>query len=70
VIIKGNKHSVYLGDESVVKEIPFTIDPNKIPKTTTVTLPDGTEIKSIYKLDGETLISCHFCNRMVFHESI
>jgi uncharacterized protein (TIGR03067 family) len=58
VVIRGNKHSVYLGDEIVAKEIQFTIDPKKNPKTTTDKLPDGKEIKGIYKLDGDTLISC------------
>jgi uncharacterized protein (TIGR03067 family) len=58
VVIKGSKHSVYFGDASVVKEIPFTIDPTKKPKQVTDTLPDGKQIKSIYELTGDTLRSC------------
>lgn len=58
VVIRGNKHSVYFEDKIVAKDISFTIDPKKHPKTTTDKLPDGKEIKSIYKLDGETLTSC------------
>lgn len=58
VVIKGNKHSVYFGDDAVVKEIPFVLDPTKKPKTTTDTLPDGKEIHGIYELDGDTLRSC------------
>src|SRR5262245_30889055 len=48
VVIKGNKHSVYFGDDTVAKEIPFTIDPTRKPKETTDTLPDGRQIKGIY----------------------
>jgi uncharacterized protein (TIGR03067 family) len=58
VVIKGGKHTVYFGDEVAAKEIPFTIDPTKEPKTVVDTLPDGREIKGIYKLDGDTLTSC------------
>jgi len=58
VVIKGGKHSVYFGEEIVVKEIPFTVDPTKNPKTTVDKLPDGKEIKGIYKVDGDTLTSC------------
>jgi uncharacterized protein (TIGR03067 family) len=58
VVIKDAKHSVYFGDEAVAKEIPFTMDPTKDPKTTTDKLPDGREIKGIYKLEGDTLTSC------------
>src|SRR5437867_3698379 len=41
VVIKGGKHSVYFGDEVAAKEIPFTVDPTKNPKTTVDRLPDG-----------------------------
>jgi uncharacterized protein (TIGR03067 family) len=58
VVINGNKHSVYFGEEIVAKEIIFSIDPKKNPKTTTDKLADGKEIKGIYKLDGDILISC------------
>jgi uncharacterized protein (TIGR03067 family) len=58
VAIKGGKHTVYFGDEVAAKEIPFTVDLTKNPKTTVDTLPDGKEIKGIYKLDGDTLTSC------------
>jgi uncharacterized protein (TIGR03067 family) len=58
VVIKAGKHSVYFGDEVAAKEIPFTVDPTKNPKTTVDRLPDGKEIKGIYKLDANTLTSC------------
>lgn len=58
VVIKGAKHSVYFGDDAVVKEIPFSIDPTKSPKTVDDHLPDGKEIHGIYELDGVTLKSC------------
>ena len=58
VVVKGNTHSVYFDDKAIAKDISFTIDPTKNPKTTTDALPDGKEIKGIYKLDGDTLTSC------------
>lgn len=58
VVIKGNAHTVYFGDDAIAKEIPFTIDPAMNPKTTVDTLPDGKQIHGIYKLDGEMLTSC------------
>src|SRR5262245_33099417 len=44
VVIKDGKHSVYFGDETAVKEIPFAVDPTKDPKTSVDTLPDGKQI--------------------------
>ncbi len=58
VVIKGNKHTVYRGEEAIVKDVPFQIDPTKDPKTVDDTLPDGRMIHGIYKLDGDTLTSC------------
>jgi uncharacterized protein (TIGR03067 family) len=58
VVIEGSKHSVYAGDQRLVHEIPFTIDPTTKPKSVTDTLPDGRTIKGIYELDGDTLRSC------------
>jgi uncharacterized protein (TIGR03067 family) len=58
VVIKGSKHTVHFGDTIAAKEIPFIIDPTKKPKTTLDKLPDGKEIKGIYKLDADTLTSC------------
>ncbi|MFO0966294.1 MAG: TIGR03067 domain-containing protein [Gemmataceae bacterium] len=58
VVIKDGKHSVFFGDKAAVKEIPFAIDPSKNPKETTDTLPDGKQIKGIYKLEGDMLTSC------------
>jgi uncharacterized protein (TIGR03067 family) len=58
VVIAGSKHTVHVGDQVPAKDIPFTIDPAKKPKETTDKLPDGTEIKGIYELDGDTLKSC------------
>ncbi len=58
VEIKAGKHTVYFGDDIAAKEIPFAFDPTKTPKTTDDTLPDGTTIKGIYKLEGDSLTSC------------
>ncbi|HEV3144467.1 MAG TPA: TIGR03067 domain-containing protein [Gemmataceae bacterium] len=58
VVIKDGKHSVYFGDEAVAKEIPFAVSPEADPRAVTDTLPDGKQIKGIYKLDGDTLTSC------------
>jgi uncharacterized protein (TIGR03067 family) len=58
VVISGRKHTVHVGDQTPAKDIPFAIDPSKTPKEATDTLPDGTTIKSIYELDGDTLKSC------------
>ncbi|HYV40089.1 MAG TPA: TIGR03067 domain-containing protein [Gemmataceae bacterium] len=58
VVIKDSKHTVHIGDDIAAKEIPFVIDVTKNPKTTVDTLPDGSQIKGIYKLDGDTLTSC------------
>jgi uncharacterized protein (TIGR03067 family) len=58
VVIKEGKHTVYFGDDTVAKDIPFTVDPTQDPKTTVDSLPDGKEIKGIYKLDANRLTSC------------
>jgi uncharacterized protein (TIGR03067 family) len=58
IVIQGAKHSVYVGNQSVAKDVPFTIDPTKKPKEVTDLLPNGKELKGIYELDGDTLRSC------------
>ncbi len=58
VVIKDGKHTVHLGDDVVVKDIPFKLDPSQKPKTTDDTVGEGKTIKGIYKLDGDTLTSC------------
>jgi uncharacterized protein (TIGR03067 family) len=58
VVIQGGKHSVYIGDDVAAKEIPFTIDLTKDPKQVVDTLPDGRQIRSIYKLEDDMLTSC------------
>ena len=58
VVIKDGKHTVFIGQTVVAKEIPFTIDVSRGPKTMVDTLPDGKTIKGIFKLEGETLTSC------------
>src|SRR5438445_759638 len=50
VVIKGNKHTVYFGDKSLAKDIPFKIDPTKNPRTVDDTLVDGKMIHGIYEL--------------------
>jgi len=59
VVIKDGKHSVLFDSKPAVKEIPFTIDPAKDPKQTVDTLPDGMEIKGIYKLEEGRLTMCY-----------
>src|SRR3954465_13235449 len=58
VVIAGSKHTVHVGDQVPAKDVPFTIDPAKKPRETTDKLSDGTEIRGIYELDGDTLKSC------------
>jgi uncharacterized protein (TIGR03067 family) len=58
ITIRNGKHTVKIGDEIAVKEIPFTVDPTTVPKSTIDTLPDGQTIKGIYQLQGDTLTSC------------
>lgn len=58
VVIKGNKHSVFFGDDPIAKDVPFKIDPSASPKTTDDMLPDARIIRGIYKLDGDTLTNC------------
>lgn len=58
VVIKDSKHSVFLGDKTVVKEIDFVIDPTQSPRTTDDRLGDGRVIRGIYELSGDTLRSC------------
>lgn len=58
VVIKDGKHTVYFGDDPVVKDVHFTVDPSKTPKRVTDTLPDGKKINGIYEMTGDTLKSC------------
>jgi uncharacterized protein (TIGR03067 family) len=58
VVIKDGKHSVFFKDQVLAKQIPFNVDVTRTPNEATDTLPDGKQIKGIYKLDGDTLTSC------------
>jgi uncharacterized protein (TIGR03067 family) len=62
VEIKGNSHSVYIGDKEVVHDVSFTLDPTATPRTTDDTINDGPDqgkqIHGIYELAGDTLASC------------
>jgi uncharacterized protein (TIGR03067 family) len=58
VIIRGTQHTVMIGDQEVAHNVGFTIDPTTSPKSATDTLEDGRVIRSIYKLDGDTLTNC------------
>lgn len=62
ITIKGTRHTVRFGDDTIAHDVPFEIDPTVSPKWTTDTLPEGEDkgkqIKGIYKLEGDTLISC------------
>jgi uncharacterized protein (TIGR03067 family) len=58
IVIKDGKHSVFFGDKTIAKQVPFAVDVTRTPYEATDTLPDGKQIKGIYKLDGDTLTSC------------
>jgi len=58
VTIKGNKHTVTFGTDTLAKDITFRVDPTRKPSEVTDTLPDGKEIKGIYRLEGDMLTSC------------
>src|SRR4051794_20063645 len=54
--VKGNKHTVKLGDMS--HKATHKLDASKKPKTIDVTLDDGTKIEAIYELSGDTFKIC------------
>jgi uncharacterized protein (TIGR03067 family) len=62
VTITGNTHSVRFGDQVVVHDVSFEIDPTKTPREVTDTINDGPnkgkQILGIYQLEGDTLTSC------------
>jgi uncharacterized protein (TIGR03067 family) len=62
VTITGSTHTVRFGDEVIVHDVGFEIDPSKTPKEVTDTINDGPDkgkqILGIYKLDGDSLTSC------------
>jgi uncharacterized protein (TIGR03067 family) len=62
VIVTGNTHSVRFGDQLIAHDVRFEIDPTTTPKHTTDTLNDGPDkdkqIKGIYRVEGDTLVSC------------
>lgn len=58
VTITGNTHTVRFGERVVVHDVTFAIDPTRSPKEVTDTIDDGQQIRGIYNLAGDTLISC------------
>jgi uncharacterized protein (TIGR03067 family) len=58
VVIKNSTHTVMVGDQIVAHHIRFRVDPTQQPIATTDFLPDGTTIKGICKIEGDTLTSC------------
>jgi uncharacterized protein (TIGR03067 family) len=62
VTITGNSHTVRFGDQVIVHDVAFTIDPTRTPHWTTDTINDGPDkgkqILGIYRLDGDMLTSC------------
>lgn len=62
VVIKGSRHTVFFGDQEVAHSVPFALAPTTTPRSATDTLEDGPdkgkEIRSIYKLEGDTLTTC------------
>jgi uncharacterized protein (TIGR03067 family) len=62
VTITGDKHTVRFNDRVVAHDVSFAIDPSKSPKEVTDTVNDGPDtgkpIRGIYKLAGDTLVSC------------
>lgn len=58
VEIKGDRNSVFVGDECIERDLKYTVDTEATPKTVDNTLKDGKTIRGIYELDGDTLVSC------------
>ena len=62
LMVRGNTHTVRIGDQVIAHDVRFAIDPSKTPKEVTDTIgerPDkGKEIRGIYNLVGDTLVSC------------
>lgn len=62
VTVTGSTHTVCAGDRVVAHDVSFTLDPSKTPKEVTDTINDGPDkgkqIRGIYNLEGDTLISC------------
>jgi uncharacterized protein (TIGR03067 family) len=62
VTIRGNTHTVRLGDRVLAHDVGFAIDPTTSPKSVTDTIAEGPQkgqqIRGIYELDGDTLRSC------------
>jgi uncharacterized protein (TIGR03067 family) len=58
VVFKGGKHITYQAGKVVNEGTAFTIDPTTKPKRAEDTLKDGTKVKAIYQLDGNTLRNC------------
>jgi uncharacterized protein (TIGR03067 family) len=58
VLISDGKETVWVGDQVIAHEIPFSIDLSITPHQTTDYLPDGQQIKGITQVEGDTLTSC------------
>jgi uncharacterized protein (TIGR03067 family) len=62
ITFAGNTHTVRLGDQVIVHDVRFEIDPSSTPSQVTDTINDGPDkgkqIRGIYKLEGDTLTSC------------
>ena len=62
VMIAGEKFSVRFGDEVLVHDVYWDIDPTTDPKSTTDTISDGPDkgkkIRGIYRLEGDKLTTC------------
>ena len=62
VVMKGDSYSVWSGDQEMIHEVSFQIDPSQSPKTSDDTLrgPDNQTrmIRGIYDLRGDSLLSC------------
>ena len=62
VTYNGSKHTVRIGDQVVAHDVGFEVDPSAEPKAVTDTVLEGPEagmvIRGIYKLEGDTLVSC------------
>ena len=62
VTITGNTHTVRFGDQVVAHDVSFAIDPAKRPRQVTDTIntgeSKGKQILGIYRLEGDTLVSC------------
>jgi uncharacterized protein (TIGR03067 family) len=58
VVILENTQTVWMGENILVHDVPYTIDFSVTPHATTDFLPDGRLLLGISRIEGDTLTSC------------